>query len=58
MKPLLVTHVPGWGGLNQTNTGTTAMSNGLHSYPTTPHSMFHPNSPGETSVMSEPVDRY
>jgi len=56
LKPLLVTHVPGWGG-----PGTNGQ--GMNSYPNTPQNhMFHVNSPGNcsiretSSVHSEPVN--
>ncbi|XP_022249691.1 signal transducer and activator of transcription 5B-like isoform X2 [Limulus polyphemus] len=35
VKPVLVTHIPGW----------TGMSSGMDSYPGTPQSSFHPQSP-------------
>ncbi|XP_022177846.1 signal transducer and activator of transcription 5A-like isoform X2 [Myzus persicae] len=53
VKPLLVTHVPGWSG-----SGTNGQ--GMNSYPNTPQNhMFHENSLGnystkEASVYSEP----
>jgi len=57
LKPLLVTHVPGWGG-----PGTNGQ--GMNSYPNTPQNhMFHVNSPGNcsiretSSVHSEPVNK-
>lgn len=56
LKPLLITHVPGWGG--------PANGQGMNSYPNTPQNhMFHVNSPGNcsiretSSVHSEPVNK-
>ncbi|XP_063231375.1 signal transducer and activator of transcription 5B isoform X2 [Bacillus rossius redtenbacheri] len=57
VKPLLVTHVPGWGG---TNTG-------IVSYPGTPQNMFQPQSPDPslsrdtpsvTSAVSDSVNSF
>lgn len=57
LKPLLVTHVPGWGG-----PGTNGQ--GMNSYPNTPlNNMYHVNSPGNSSIRetssvhSEPVTK-
>ncbi|XP_071451764.1 signal transducer and activator of transcription 5B isoform X2 [Hetaerina americana] len=67
VKPLLVTHVPGWGGPGCS--GGSVMgggANGVGSYPATPQTMFQPQSPDPSvtrdtpsvaSALSEPPGR-
>ncbi|XP_046397100.1 signal transducer and activator of transcription 5B isoform X2 [Ischnura elegans] len=68
VKPLLVTHVPGWGGPGCS--GSSVMgggANGVGSYPATPQTMFQPQSPDPSvtrdtpsvaSALSEPAGSY
>lgn len=47
VKPLLVTHIPG-----------VVPGSSISSYPSTPQTMFQPQSPDTGSVVSEPVSSY
>lgn len=48
VKPLLVTHIPGMGG----------PASSVGSYPSTPQTMFQPQSPDTASVVSDSVSSY
>lgn len=67
VKPLLVTHVPGWGGPGCGGSSVMGGAGGVSSYPSTPQTMFQPQSPDPSitrdtpsvaSALSEPPGSY